>query len=483
MNERRVHHLFCAVVISIPLIATIFYWGLPSIPKPNDMLVPLFHSFLQAALSAILSIVLGIWGAFGLCNFRHDKALSRMKALLLLPSFAPTLSVLLALVIVVGWFRIFPFGTVGIVLAHGILHGSWLSVVIYDSIRQRLGGQIEMAMVLGSTRGLFLRRVFFQQMREVLTVLAAVVFMMTFTQYTVPSLVGDGSIDSIELWIYHLIRLDGRADQAVGVFLLELLLLASIGAWSLKKYSTKAIPATNLSLLGAKSGITFWLVLVFTIAGALLFRGISGSRVFFGNTFWIDGAFFTFLLSLGVGVFVGLSLHWITFLIPQKRLRLWLFVMQSPPFVLWGLALATLIGRNSMDSSIKVILGLGIIYLPLLYRWFLDEPMSLLKEQINIARTLGASWNLLWRKVTLPQMHGPVKMAASLAALWTSGEFALSGLVSGRDLSLALIGQSLFARYQIDESAAVVVLLLAVGLASVWVIQGVLDVAYQKFTS
>ncbi|MBO9668082.1 MAG: iron ABC transporter permease, partial [Bdellovibrio sp.] len=148
------------------------------------------NSFLQAFLSATLSLFIGGWASLGILNFasgRGRKFRLGMEILCLLPNFLPPLFVLLAILNVVDPF---PMGIIGISIVHTMMNFGLVAVLLAGVIENKVGGVAELSLVEGSGRLRFLFKGMLPMLKKDLWLLGLFIFVVSFGSFSVPLIVG-----------------------------------------------------------------------------------------------------------------------------------------------------------------------------------------------------------------------------------------------------------------------------------------------------
>ena len=100
----------------------------------------------------------------------------------------------------------------------------------------------------------------------------------------------------------------------------------------------------------------------------------------------------------------------------------------------------------------------------MLFRFQIMEQVSSLKEQVVQAQLMGATRGHIFKKITFPQLQGTLFFLSGLAAFWGIGEFALTGMILGKNDTLATTIQGLLNSYRLEDATVLVVYLLGIGL-------------------
>lgn len=470
-----------------PLLLALVNTGLPALPPLTEFFAVLFQAFEQATLSAVLSLVLGTLGALGLCAIPTGPALALLEAMVLFPTWIPPLFVILAVLSVVTSLAQFPFGLPGVIFIHALMNTGFVAVAVARLVRARLGGQAELAYVEGAKRWAFLRWGLWPQLRRELGLIALVVFGLCFTSFSVPLIVGGVRATTLEIYIYQALHSGHQFEVAVGVGLVQMLIL-SILAWGVGSSSTtRSRAVANLNLIGLHGALLVPLTISF---GLMVGSGWHWPQGWAEFKAWpeLQAEFFpallrSLLLSLGVGGGVILLLLLTAVVSPHAGLRRWLLGYSMPSTVLMGLALMTVGPVAGPWVLAKVGLGLTLLFFPPLYRWLGDGSLHALESQVGVARTLGATWGQILGRIVVPQWSRDLGLMAGLAALWTSGDFALTGLLTYQDLTAALVVDDVLSSYRLELATWLMMPVLGVGLSAGVFFWGVGYVTSRKLSS
>jgi ABC-type spermidine/putrescine transport system permease subunit II len=76
---------------------------------------------------------------------------------------------------------------------------------------------------------------------------------------------------------------------------------------------------------------------------------------------------------------------------------------------------------------------------------------------------MGASPALIFSKIIFPQVLPSILFLSGLGAFWTIGDFAMTQIIYGKDVTLALYIQSLVGSYRLEQANLLMFLLLFLG--------------------
>lgn len=447
-------------------IARLSEWTLPGV---QEWWPALTTSFAQALLSATLSLIFG-WILFlALQTWPAGRPRTLIEFSLLLPNMVPPLFVALGLLNLVTVVIPFPYGVGAVIVAHVILNSGLVAIAIDRLVHSRLGGMAEVCWVLGASPARFWRQVAWPYLRADLACLYLFVFSLCFTSFSLPLLLGGDRASTLEVVIYEMIRANGRWDKAVTLAAFQALILLAMAYLLPQSFWPPRPSRQNLSYLSWARGR--WLVIV---PAAILFLGwVAGAMAGFAAD-WepelleqlVPAALTTFILALAVGVLHLFIFLAIAFVSPHARLRRFLNGYLSPSPVITGFALLLMPGEGDVWNILKVVLALTLISVPLLYRWIVHSALAGVSGQIGMARTLGASWSAILFEIVWPQVSSPVMRACGLAALWATGDFALTGILAGGVSTVPLLMDDLIGHYRMEMAQVLMIPLVVIGLGT-----------------
>ncbi|MCX7979225.1 MAG: ABC transporter permease subunit, partial [Bdellovibrionaceae bacterium] len=185
----------------------------------------------------------------------------------------------------------------------------------------------------------------------------------------------------------------------------------------------------------------------------------------------IMGSVATLFVGTMTGILCWFALIGISLLLPSRWFEAFLSGYVAPSTALTAMALLVVGPNQGWWPFLKIPLGLLLLYLTSIYRLGWAEDLRGLRPQIEVARVLGASrWRTLWG-VILPQLSVRAGGLAAVAAVWAGGDFAVSRIVAHKDLTLAMITETLMSGYRLGLASVLSVpLMICAGLCGliVW---------------
>lgn len=447
-------------------IARIDEWTVPGL---HEWWPALTTAFGQAVISATFSLIAGFVLFFALQTWPAGRARTFVEFSLLLPNMVPPLFVALGLLNLVTVVMPFPYGVGAVVAAHVLLNSGLVAIALDRLVHSRLGGMAEVCWVMGASPSRFWRQVAWPYLRADLACLYLFVFSLCFTSFSLPLLLSGDRASTLEVVIYDMIRVEGRWDKAVLLAAFQAFILLVMAYLLPQSFWPPRPSRQNLNYLSWPRAR--WLV---AAPAAILFAGWIAGAVHGFAAEWEDGfvhalipaALTTLILALAVGLLHLFIFLGIAFVSPHARLRRFLNGYLSPSPVITGFALLLIPGEGDVWNILKVVLALTLISVPLLYRWIVHSALTGVTGQVAMARTLGASWGEILFEIVWPQVSSPVMRACGLAALWATGDFALSGILAGNDTTVPLLMEDLIANYRMEIAQVLMIPLVVIGLGT-----------------
>lgn len=194
----------------------------------------IYITTLQATLSTVLSIVVGIGLAWSLNRLRFPGR-GLVVALFAAAIVTPGLVVAFGLLDVwgrSGWFgalNIPVFGLGGVVAAHLILDATFAARILLNRLDAIPGLRLKTGQSLALSPWTRFGVLDWPAMRGTIPGLAAIIFLLAFTSFPIVLLLGGGpAVQTLELAIYSAVRLDFDLTAAVHLALIQIALCAVI---------------------------------------------------------------------------------------------------------------------------------------------------------------------------------------------------------------------------------------------------------------
>lgn len=419
----------------------------------------------QAALSALLSIILAIPVTQALMRQEHGSFAKFGRAIFALPLMIPSISVIFGIIAIFGnngalsklasilhlpWFSI--YGWTGILIAHVFLNFPVAVRLLLEGYRHLPYETWRLAASLGFSPRQYWRHIDLPLLRQYIPMIAALIFLLCLTSFAIILVLGGGpKYTTLEVAIYQALRFDFNPKLALQLSLLQtaisgLVLLAmsraslpmamSIGLrnplqrWDGQKLFTRIFDYSFLTLSG-----------LFVLGPIMAVLGIGA---FYAASLWNETFFQAFRQSVFYAFASGVlsvSVAWFLCSLFYKKPQ-WRLCLGAISFM-------PLIVSPVMLGSIILIINIGIIYslihlhiLIIAIYAFMGLPFALYvlwpayrKMRLDFDRLVASL--VMAKKEVFTRIHFPlllpaIKRAWLYAALAIFGDFGLVAILGDR---------------------------------------------------
>ena len=459
---------FLILVLLSPVLILVLSGILPADTFAPGTIEVLEFTTLQAALSAALAIALGLAGAYGIgaAEIKWGRANARfLEAISLLPNVAPVLLFLLAVMKFAPGLR----DLTGIIIVHAMLNAGLVSASVLRLFRSKVAGLADLAYIEGASRLKFFASVVLPVIASDLRMIFAFVFAICFSSLSVPLVIGGSRATTLEVLIWQSIRIEGNLARAFGISILQLASILLLTLLLRKRTTTTAVDTVRSGqpLLSNFAGLPFVLVPSLLLIVSLLDRPWIGVARILENQILLSELSRTVLGSLsvavGTGALTATLLLLIAYVEPRGTWRKLLLGYVAPSTVVTGFAMLLAWRATGTATYFKIIFAITLVSVPSLYRLYWDAILSSLRNQREVAMSLGAEPFLIFRRIVLPQAIKPACFVAGLSSLWAWGDFALSRTIAERDVTLGMLVQSLTSTYRFEIATSLVWIMLIGG--------------------
>ncbi|QGG80694.1 ABC transporter permease subunit [Litorivicinus lipolyticus] len=316
------------------------------------------RSVFQAALSATLSVALGLGLAF-----LHHHAARRwiprgLSALLSTVPVMPTLVVVLMVLAAYGRKGLMPlsgglYGLTGILIAHVFLNAPWVAAQLELQWQRVPDNQQRLVQQLGLSRRRSFGLLLWPRSRGLLVTQWWLVFLLCFTSFAIVLVLGGGPRwATLEVALFQAIKLDFDLGRAALIALVQLLVLAPL-AWVGSRAPWLALNDRTGAVGPVRTvgfAIAYWLVLGFWLLpmAALLWRGLGDQWLAVWSqravqqaaltSLWVGSLSATLVVAMawvlgqlrrsrsGLDRWLSVS-AWLAFMVPTQVLALGLFLL------------------------------------------------------------------------------------------------------------------------------------------------------------
>ncbi|MPR06742.1 ABC transporter permease subunit [Microvirga tunisiensis] len=466
----------------------------------------LAFSVIQALLSTVLSLVLGIGLALALARRRfpgRDLVLAILGTTMVMPTIVAVFAVFavygrsgwlaegLALLGWEGGFSI--FGYPGILIAHVFLNGPFVARITLDGLNQVPAEHWRLATAFGFTPFQIFRHLDWPVLRAELPGIAGLIFLMCFKSFAIVLALGGGpSRSTLEVAIFEALKIDLDFGRVAWLALIQLAICLSMTALLHWAFTRPPVGHTIRSLVrrpdakndGLKVLDTVVLAVSALFIAPLAFSVLTGIRNML-DVIDVDllQAFATSLAVAAAAAILACILA-LALASAARRRRIVLrsprmaafynflpdTLLAVPPFALTA-GLFLMIQRFGDPSTAGLILLPlinGLAAVPFAYRYVAPHLLTTEERYGRVAASLGITG---WSKLTImdwPALKRPLAAGFALAMALSFGDFGIIALFGGTELvTLPYLLYERLGAYRLDEAAAIglVIVLFAVLLA------------------
>ncbi|MBV2167443.1 MAG: ABC transporter permease subunit [Bdellovibrio sp.] len=487
MNLRNSLRLSLVLFLLFPFLFLLTQFRISTLPEGAELLWAFKNSFTQAFFSALCSLLVGFWVALGLLAL-HERTQRPgrfvLEILCLLPNFLPPIFILLS---TLNLIEPFPMGISGIVIVHTLMNFGLVAVLLAGIIENKLGGVAELAYVEGVSRWQFVWRGLVPMLKKDFWLLGLFIFIVCFGSFSVPLIVGGGKGTTVEVLIYEKIRLSSDWGHAVLLAFLQSTFIFALSFVASRGKGVNNTRIANLSLLKSFSGIVVLLgVSAFYLLGYVqgFVSGLSMLSTFYDLQSAILWNFLgSLVLGLSVGVLCYLGLMLIAFCWPKAWFEKFLNGYVAPSTSLACFSLLIISPNEGFYPFVKIPIALTLLSLNSLFRMGWDGELHALQSQVTVAYAMGASPQQIFKEVLFPQLSDRAGLLAGIAAIWASGDFAVSRILAHHDLSIAMMTETLMSGYRLNQAIVLSSLIILSGIVCFVICVGGSRVLRRKFAS
>lgn len=465
-NKLRISlmQILLLIFLYTPIGFLLFELDALQLPEADEFFWALGNSFNQAFLAAAMAVLCGLCLARGILHIeKKSKAVAVVfESLCLLPSIAPAIVILLCLL---SFIQPYPRNTFGVAFAHAFIYVGLAAVTWAKILSLRLSDAAELAKVEGAGQLIFWRSAA-KTIWSDAVLLFLLIFAASFTSLSVPLVVGGSSGTTLEVLILEKLRFESKTGVALSLALCQLMFIGGIfmlsrplHVTSSKRTVTFFLTSKLMSLLVGVYSLFLPVYLALQIPSGLsalnLIEGLPGEVL----------QLFGFSVAVGLGVFILLCLlsFGVCWLAIEKRFgfsALRSFV--APSTAILGLALYLISGLVGISTGWVYLYGLSLIAFPFLLKNGLEAQLQSLREEVQAAKTFGASNWLIFSEVMFPNVGPQIVWLSSIGSIWAVGDFALGRIVIEKDAHLAMLVETLMSSYRTEAAFGVLSYLILV---------------------
>lgn len=472
----------------------------------------IWFTFYQAFLATALALILALPLARSVA-YRDFYGKSTVLRILQFTWMLPSIAVALGIVIVYGkqgwWHTVLSligipysfslYGLPGILLAHLFFNIPLASYLLLTELVRIPSETWRLASQLGMSASTTFRYIEWPYIKTPFLGIAALVFLLCFTNFTLVLALGGGpSASTIEVAIYHAIKFDYDLSMAGMLAIIQIVFCFFVVLGSFSFFKKPVIFSSFVRLSHdkrkqwatprKKSFLTLLICALLLIPpfGAILFSGWNSSllKIIYWPFFWSSVAH-SMLIALCAGIlstFLSLVVAFYLRYLRVIRKRFFTSVLVEvfsviqfiiPPTLLSvGLFLLLLpIVDEKIVGIFSIILINSIMSLPFSLRCITYSAQEITTKYAPLYQSLGLSFWQRWKLIDAPLLKSNIAQALGISAILSLGDFSVIAFFGSATLqTLPSLIYNLLASYQLKEASAVVLcLILLSGLLLVFI--------------
>ncbi|CAH0532527.1 hypothetical protein VST7929_00357 [Vibrio stylophorae] len=455
-------------------------------------------SLYQAALSTLLSVLLGIPCAIALyrSQWRGKALLLQLCGLtLVLPVFIAVFGIL-ALYgnrgLVTQWFEFGPhyniYGLPGILLVHLFLNGPFATRLFYQALLNLPQAQQQQAQQLNLYGFYAFYLLYWPTLKRVLPSVLSLIFMLCFTSFAAVMVMGGGPQSStLEVAIYQAIRYDLDYGYGALIALWQMVLCSALFLlfyrFQPKQSSWRQFRAQQSSVYRASAWDHLWLgILCLCLLPPLIItvkQGISSASLQLLSQSSLWQALWTSLqIALVASLLAAMFALGLVQTLKRWRYRHWhrratllelcaSLILVLPAVMLSAGLFLWLWQRDwAYDyGKLTIMLINAVMALPYMMRAISAPAISAHFTYHQLNQSLGLSrWQQRWL-IDLPLLKRPILQGMALSFLLSLGDISAIAIFGHQDLmTLPMYLYQLMDSYQMQAAAGVALLMLLLSL-------------------
>jgi thiamine transport system permease protein len=481
------------------LIGTLFWSilsaasGQPPVTSSVDLPYLIYITTLQAALSTILSLIVGVAVAWALNRLRfigRDIVIGLFASAIVTPG----LVVAFGLISVwgrAGWLGVLNlpiFGLGGVVAAHLILDGAFAARILLARLDAIPEARLKTGQSLALSPAQRFTIIDWPALRGTLPGLAAIIFLLAFTSFPIVLLLGGGpAVETLEVAIYSAVRLDFDLHAAVTLALVQITLCAAIilaSAAFAPISSSLDRPTTPRWRDAGIARAAQWTILLLALLGfaspllATLIDGIAGlgdvlaQPAFWDaviTSLWIGAA--STCLALALALIVGSARAAATSRTSRTALSAPAYAYLAVPAVALSLG-AFLFVRNlglapEAAAPAVVVIANALLSLPFAMATLAPPLEAIARSRGKLIRSLGLSGTTQFFIIEWPLVARDAGLVLALGFCFSLGDLGVIALFGTQSFTtLPLLMVRALGAYRTHDAASIAALMLVLTVAA-----------------
>lgn len=436
----------------IPYFAFLKFFSGSISMNGGELLWALKNSALQSSLASLICTGFGFLLACGLLTFPKKFQGSLLK-LVLIPQILPSLfSILIAFSIL----NPFPMGHIGVIFIFILINLGFSAYQICIAIRNKMGHLALISEINGLKKNVFLRRVMFPLLWPDLKLNFFLVFLFCFSSLSIPLVAGGGHGTNLEVLIFEKIFIELNWDSAWILMLLQTGFVFLISFFFLKNQADVTSEFKMHSFYKSDFGGVVLIIYLLLFLGSYAVSFVTSVVAVddlssYSAEIWSAARNSLVLLFFVLLACFTLLILWIADYVQTLKHNIALnFISVST--VLVGFSFYVWFPQGVVFDLWKIPLAFSILFFPMLFKIFFEKKILQLQGQILAAKLFGISTRKIIFEVILNQCARVLFLSASLLAILSLSDFAISRALGAQTKTLGLLTANLLSSYRLDAA-------------------------------
>ena len=464
----------------IPLLSTLNFYSYNFANQFSDYYLRItYFSLLQATLSSIISVILGIVLAHLLFKHRYIHGIYYLINSLGVVFVLPTILIVLGIVSIYGSLEFLSlYGLFGILIAHITLNIPFVSRILFQSLSDISSSEWMLAKHVNlDGLGLF-KVVEWPIIKKNIPSLFLIVFFICFVSFIPVLVLGGGpKFSTLEVAIYQSIIFDFNFDKGLNLLFIQLAICLFLFVAIFSNFKSKNFILNenrefqllnNYSIKYFFEYMVMFAVLIFIFSPILIII-VNGFSMLLDvliapyfwksllTTFYIS--FFSGLLSI---VLIYGSLLFINTKNKTGEIYLYALIIISPAIMSVGYYIFLNNYIPFKIANIYIVIFLNAVFtLPFAYNFLAPSFFRMIQEHSELSKSIGIVGLRKFMFVDWPRLKEPIVSAFCVASILSASDLVIISFFGTNSLStLTQTIYRLMGSYRVEESQAVALLLL-----------------------
>ena len=454
-------------------------------------------SILQAVISSVISICLGILFAHLLFKHKYIYGINSLVNLLSFTFILPTIVIVLGIISIYGnsgylsdiidFFNLSVYGILGILIAHVLLNFPFVTRIIFQSLQDISHDEWSLAEHNGLRGFSLFKTIEWPAIRKTLPTILTMVFILCFMSFAPVIIFGGGpNYSTLEISIYQALLFEYDFTKAINlafiqiiiclIFLLIFLFQNKISFFMLSENRTSNLKRYSFNYLPDYLLLLLLILFTFSPLVAIILDGIYSSKLFkiaLSKSF-LNALTYTFIISVASGLLsIILTLGLLTFgknIFIKKSLNrfvlfetyIYLLLVFSPVLISSGFFILFRQYLGILNPGIWIVILINAVFtIPLSYSLIKTSFYKIFFEQDFLSQSLGLKGLRRFMLIEWPVIKTPVITAFVVTSIISTSDLVIISFFGTNNFStLSLFMFRLMGSYQIEEAQALALLFL-----------------------